>query len=106
MTISTIAELAQQAGAELQPPLPKTELIGFRLRPDGGLTVMLASGETLRAAGHDELPPEWRERNKRMIASLRRVVPGGRIETGVNYLRRQTELAEGVFGISYTEAGR
>jgi len=103
---NTIADLAQACGAELQKPLGAGEIISFCLRNDGGLTVTLASSETLYACGPDELPPEWRERSERIIASLRRVVPGGKIEPGVNYLRRQTELAEGVFGISYTEAGR
>ena len=102
----TIADLAKTCGAALQPPLPKTELIGFRLRPDGGVTVTLASGESLRTAGHDELPDAWRVRNEHLLASLRRLVPGGRIEPGLTYVRRQTESAEGVFGIAYLEAGR
>lgn len=103
---NTIAELAKSCGADLQPPLPTTEIIAFRLRSDGGLTVTLASGETLHACGPKELPPEWRDKNDQMLATLRRVVSAGRIEPEITYHRRQTELADGLFGIAFTEAGR
>ena len=99
----SVADLAKSCGAELQPRLPNGEVVAFRLRPDGGLSATLASGESLHACAPSELEPSERPVVEKTLSVLRQLVPGGQVKPGVTYFRRRAEMAEDMFGTIFTE---
>lgn len=110
MTTATIQALAAATGAQVSAPLPQTEAVSFRLRADGGVTIVTAGGEVLRSMSPDDAPDsmrdECRAKFKTLLVTMTELVPGRRIAAGVTYHRRQVELAEGKFAVIFSEAGR
>jgi len=107
--MTTIADIAAQAGAALAPALPRDELVSFRLRRDGTSVFTLASGEVIEVVAPDDIgirDGAMRAKQIEMMARLAALVPGQRIEAGVTYFRRAIQIGDDKTAAIFTEAGR
>jgi len=107
--MTTIADIAEQAGASMPAALAPDELVSFRLRRDGAAVFTLASGKTVNAVAVDD--PAMRDaalrtRQVEMMANLAALVPGQRIEAGKTYFRRGIQVGDDKHAVIFTEAGR
>ena len=101
-----VAEIAAQAGAELQPPLGAQDIVSMCLHHDGSFTVILATGGSMTGCNPDLLDEVSRRGAKATLAAVGQLVPGGKLKPGVTYHRRRAVLAEDIRGTIFTEAGR
>lgn len=107
--MTTIADIAAQAGASMPEALAPDELVSFRLRCDGVAVFTLASGKSVNAVTVDDpaiRDAALRARQVEMMAHLTALVPGQRIEAGKTYFRRAIQVADEKLAVIFTEAGR